>query len=178
MPIRIQMAKKTSLLSNPEWVTRSALERNLIIRASSTKAKVFLTLSIQPPDLGSEWSQPGKSANSAKGNPSARPNPAIATVNWMPPPFWSSAPTRRLPRIGPVQEKETITSVSAIKNIPPRLPRPERESILVDSPLGRVSSKRPKKESAKARKIAANKRFNHTFVEMLLRILALFAFRK
>ena len=80
------------------------------------------------------------------------------------------APTNSEPRIGPVHEKETIASVNAIKNIPPRLPKPDFESALLASELGRVISKKPKNEMAKRRNITKKKRFNHTLVEMLFNI--------
>jgi hypothetical protein len=47
-----------------------------------------------------------------------------------------------------VQEKDTITSVSAIKNIPAKLPTPALESVALVQEEGSVISKAPKKEMA------------------------------
>ena len=51
--------------------------------------------------------------------------------------------------IGPVQEKETITSVSAIKNTPVKPPRCEASSVLFAQLEGRPISNAPKNEMAK-----------------------------
>jgi hypothetical protein len=51
--------------------------------------------------------------------------------------------------MGPVQEKETRAKVKAIKNIPIQVCPPERPSILLTKPEGRLISKAPKKEMAK-----------------------------
>ena len=58
-------------------------------------------------------------------------------------------PAKRDPKIGPVQENDTIAKVSAIKKIPISPPIFEPESALFPHLLGSVSSKYPKKEMAK-----------------------------
>ena len=72
----------------------------------------------QPPDFGSLLRTFGNMANKAKGNPRARPKPPIPAVNSHAPESPESEPANRVPRIGPVQEKETIANVNAIKKIP------------------------------------------------------------
>src|SRR5262245_54897826 len=98
-------------------------------------------------------------ANNANGNPSATPKPAAPAVSGQAP--CSATPTSSVPKIGPVQEKETIASVPAIKKIPHRFPKPDLESILFARPDGKPISKNPKKEIANTTKITKNKRFNH-----------------
>ena len=71
-----------------------------------------------------------------------------------------------------------IARVRAIKKIPPIVPMLDFESTELEMRLGSVISKRPKKERAKTRKIAAKKIFNVVLVEILFRIFASFAFRK
>ena len=51
-----------------------------------------------------------------------------------------------LPRIGPVQENDTITRVSAMKKIPIPPLKFEALSTLLARPLGKVISKKPKKQ--------------------------------
>ncbi len=63
-----------------------------------------------------------------------------------------------------------MASVSAIKNIPPRVPIPDFESILLANPLGNPISKYPKNEIAKNTNIKKNTMFSHTFAEMLFSI--------
>src|ERR1700744_5830956 len=176
--IRIQMAKNVSRLSIPQCVTRSALERYLIQRASSMNPKTIFTVFIQPPERGRDCSQLGKRAKRAKGRPSANPNPAMATVSWTAPPFCPRAPTSSVPRMGPVQEKETMARVRAMKKIPPRLPMLDFESTELEMLLGSVISNRPKKERANTRNITAKATLSQTFVEIVFSILALLAFRK
>ena len=67
----------------------------------------------------------GNIANNAKGKPNANPNPPIPAVNSQAPESPERDPANRVPRIGPVQEKETIAKVTAIKNIPAK---PARDS--------------------------------------------------
>jgi len=72
--------------------------------------------------------------------------------------------------MGPVHENETMASVSAIKNIPPILPRPLFVSALPAMLLGKVISKNQKKEIANTMKMIKKIIFNQTLVEMLLNI--------
>ena len=57
------------------------------------------------------------------------------------------------PTIGPVQENDTSTRVSATKKTPARPPSLECESDLLSQELGSVISKAPKNEAAKSMKI-------------------------
>ena len=139
-PINIQIPIKTSRFNKPQCLTRSALEKNLKASASSANPNTTLTVLSQPPDLGNELSQLGKRANRAKGNASANPKPAMPDVNCIAPPSLEREPASNEPRMGPVQEKETRASVSAIKNIPAMLPAPALLSALLDKPEGKVSS--------------------------------------
>src|SRR6187401_846604 len=125
-----------SLFRRPHCFTRSALDKNLTANASSMKPKTTFTFVIHPPDLGSDLSQFGNMANNAKGNPNAIPNPAAPAVSGHAP--WSATPTSNVPKIGPVQEKETMANVNAIKKIPPQLPIPDLECALLTMPLGSV----------------------------------------
>ena len=114
-----------SLFRRPHCFTRSALDKNLTANASSMKPKTTFTFVIHPPDLGSDLSQFGNMAHNAKGNPNAIPNPAAPAVSGHAP--WSATPTSNVPKMGPVQEKETIANVPAIKNMPPIFPCPDFE---------------------------------------------------
>ena len=130
-PTNIQIAINISLFSKPQCITRSAFERNLNAKASSIKPNTTFTVFSHPPDLGNELKRFGKSANKAKGNASANPNPAIPDVNCMAPPSADNEPASKDPKIGPVQENETSASVSAIKKIPTIFPAP----ALLSAPL-------------------------------------------
>src|SRR5215218_8189684 len=102
----------------------STVERNFKASAISTKPKVTFTEFSQPPDFGSEFSQPGNMANNAKGNARARANPPIpmaGPAKLLP----RAASTSNVPMIGPVHENETSESVNAMKNIPSNPPRSE-----------------------------------------------------
>ena len=136
--------------------------------------KTIFTSVIHPPERGKDCNQFGKSANSPKGKPNASPKPAAPTVSGQAP--CSATPTNKVPRMGPVQENETIAKVEAIKKIPPILPNPARESIRLAKPAGRPISNKPKKESANTINTAKNKRFSQTLVEILLNTSGLIAF--
>src|SRR5687768_3948066 len=176
--MRIQIAKKTSRLSSPQCSTRSALEINFIAKASSRNPKTIFTVFIHPPDLGSEFNQLGNMANSAKGRPNASPKPAMATVSGKALPFWFSEPTIREPRIGPVQEKETIHNVKAMKKIPPTVFASDFASTVLVRLPGKFISKYPKNESAKRINTTAKIKFSQALVEMLFKISELPASRK
>ena len=74
--------------------------------------------------------------------------------------------------IGPVHEKETSTSVNAMKNME-RRPVVDSDfwSILVVHDAGRVSSKAPKNDAAKTTRRSAKKTLNHALVDKALRAL-------
>ena len=131
--------------------------RNLKASASSKKPKTTFTEFNQPPDLGNELSQPGKMANKVKGKAKAKEKASIPKIGLI------NAPPAELikidPTIGPVQEKETRTSVKAIKNTPNIPPLSARSSILFTKPEGRVISNRPKNAKAKKIKTAKKKTF-------------------
>lgn len=101
------MGPETANHLSTEWIP------NLIFFA------VFTVLS-QPPDLGNDFNQLGKNAKSVNGIANASPKANIPTIG-----FKNSPPaddTSKLPAIGPVQEKETSTSVKAMKNTPKNPP--------------------------------------------------------
>ena len=120
----------------------------------------------------------GAGGSAVVTRPSARPKPDMAMVSWRAPPCWPRAPTRRVPRIGPVQEKETMARVSAIKKIPPRLLILDLLSTELVILLGSVISNRPKNDSAKTRNTTAKVIFNQILVEISFRIFALLDLRK
>ena len=75
-------------------------------------------------------------------------------------------PARSEPKIGPVQEKETIAKVSAMKKMPINPPILDPESDLLPHLLGNANSKYPKKERAKAMKMAKKNKLSQLFVEI------------
>src|SRR5687768_6213467 len=168
----------TSRFTIPQCITRSALERNFRARASSTKASTFFTVSIQPPLLGNDFNQLGNMANKAKGRANAIPNPLIPAVSCHAPALDDKEPTNKEPRMGPVQEKETSASVSAIKKIPPMLPSSLLLAVLEVKLPGKAISKKPKNERAKKIKMAKKERFTHALVEMVLNISGLISLNK
>lgn len=163
-----QMPINTSRFNNPQCSTKSAFDKNLNASANSTKAKTFFTVSSQPPLFGKDFNQLGKMANNANGNANAVPKPAMPAVSDHAPS--DAVPTSNVPSITPVQEKETITRVSAIKKMPLTLVKPLLASTLPAMPEGRVISKYPKKEMAKNMNTTKKKIFNHALVEILLNI--------
>ena len=144
------------------------MDKNLKANANSKNANIFFTVSNQPPDLGKLCNHCGNIANKVKGNANATPNPAIPCVKAHAPPC--SEPTNKVPKIGPVQEKDTIAKVMAIKKMPPILPSPLFESALLAIPLGKEISKNPKNEILKTINITKKLIFNHGLVEILLKI--------
>ena len=139
-PSITHIPRKISFLKMPQCPSRSALERNFIARISSAKPNTFLTVSIHPPDLGSDLSRFGKKANNVNGSPRAKPKDVMPTTRLSLP----SAVAERLPSSvpirGPVHEKETMTNVRAIKKIPMSPPTLEAESTLVARELGSAIS--------------------------------------
>ena len=85
--------------------------------ANSKKPKTTLTEFNHPPLLGKLFNKCGKIAKMVNGSAKANPKPNMATIGRTgEPPLALSTIT--FPTIGPVQEKETIAKVSAIKKIP------------------------------------------------------------
>src|SRR5687767_11945892 len=107
-PITTHMPIKISLFNKPHCFTKSALDRNLTAIASSRKPNTTFTEFNQPPDLGRVCSQPGNIANNAKGNANANPKPAKPAVSGHAPS--AAVPANSEPRMGPVQENDTIAS--------------------------------------------------------------------
>ena len=138
--IAIQIAINTSLSSRCICKTKSACDKNLNANANSKNPKTTFTVFNQPPDFGKEFNQLGNSANKAKGKANANPNPVIPAVNCVAPPSEVKELANKEPKIGPVQEKETIAKVNAIKKIPIIPPIEEAESILFPQELGSVIS--------------------------------------
>ena len=121
--------KNTSILIIPQWATKSALDKNFNAKASSINPKETLIVFNHPPDYGNDSSIFGNIANNANGSPSASPNPPIPTVNSQAAESLEIDPASSDPNIGPVQEKDTIANVRAIKNIPII---PPADSLLAD----------------------------------------------
>ena len=94
------------------------MERNFKANANSKNPKTTFTVFIQLPDLGITFRVLGNKAKRPNGKPNATPKPSIPKESCVAPPTAVIEPASREPRIGPVQEKETIASVSAIKKIP------------------------------------------------------------
>ena len=119
MVIIIQIAMKSSRFSKNVLETKSAFDKNFRAKANSTNPKTTFTVFIQPPDFGKLCNACGNNAKSPKTIAQANPKPAKAKVNnigtFAEP---VTALPNKLPKIGPVQEKETITNVNAMKKIP------------------------------------------------------------
>ena len=143
----------------PQPATKSALDKNLRAKANSINPRETLIVFNQSPDFGNLLIALGNMANNEKGNPSAKPKPAIPAVNSIAPESPESEPARRVPKIGPVQEKETIARVTAMKKIPINPVLDSWFEDLFDHEDGSVNSKYPKKENAKTIKTKKNKIF-------------------
>ena len=117
-----QIPINISLFRSPQCSTKSALDRNLNAKPNSRKPNIILNVFIHLPDLGKDFSILGKRANKVNGRANAIPNPNIPIDNWIAPPWDEMEPTNKDPRIGPVHEKETRTSVSDMKNTPIKPP--------------------------------------------------------
>ena len=153
----------------PQCFTMSATDRNFSASANSKNPSVTFTLFIQEPDFGRLFNQAGNIANSVNGNANAKENPNIPTNGCIGmTPNKAPAPdadcTKRLPIIGPVQEKETIAKVNAIKKMPIKPPRSAALSDLLAHELGKVISKTPKKEMANITNKIKKATFIYTFV--------------
>ena len=108
---------------------------------------IFTELS-HPPDFGIACKNDGNIAKRANGRASPRAKPPMPTAGPMIAPC-EAASTRRVPIIGPVQEKDTSTRVKAMKNM---LTRPEVVSALLSMALaqrdGSFISNAPKNDIA------------------------------
>ena len=121
--------------------TKSALERNFNAKPNSIKPRTTFTVFIQPPDFGKLCKACGNNAKAPKIIAQANPNPANAKVNIIgTSELPETAVPKRLPNIGPVQENDTITKVSAIKKIPIIPPASSAFADLLAMELGSVIS--------------------------------------
>ena len=71
--------------------------------------------------------------------------------------------------MGPVQEKDTITKVSAMKNMPAKLLMPALLSAFVDQEEGNAISKAPKNDIPNSKKIAKKRRLAIQLVARLFK---------
>ena len=141
MVINIQRAMKSSLFKRKVLVTKSALERNFRAKPSSINPKTTFTVFIQPPDFGKLCKACGNNAKSPKTIAQAKPNPPnakVSSIGTLEDPV--TALPNRLPKIGPVHENETITSVKAMKKIPIIPPASSAFEDLLAMELGKVMS--------------------------------------
>ncbi len=104
----------------------------------------------QPPLLGSFFSTDGKSAKSVKGSAKATEKASMVRIGVQNSPAVDLMSTE--PTMGPVQENDTSTRVSARKKMPPRPFVSAFASLLFTSHEGIEISKAPKNEAAKSMK--------------------------
>ena len=111
----------------------------------------------------------GKNANNENGSakPTPKPNIPITGARLMP---WLLVCPINNPTRGPVQENDTIASVSAIKKIPINPPVPDFSSALFAQLLGSVNSKAPNKEMDNRMKMTKNNKFAIADVEIEYKI--------
>jgi hypothetical protein len=96
------------------------------------------------PDLGNFCIKPGKIANNVNGIAKAKENPNIPIIGFKNAPC--EAAIRIDPASGPVQEKETSTSVKAIKNTPMKPPLSDFASTVFTKFDGNTISNAPRNE--------------------------------
>ena len=141
MVMIIQSTMKSSLFKKKVLETKSAFERNFKAKPSSMKPKTTFTVFIHPPDFGKLCNACGNSAKSPKTIAQAKPKPPnanVSSIGTLDEPV--TALPNKLPKIGPVHENETITSVSAIKKIPINPPASSAFEDLLAMELGNVMS--------------------------------------
>ena len=120
---------------------KSAFDKNFKASPSSMKPSTTFTVFIQPPDFGKLCKACGKSAKSPNTIAHDKPNPAkakVRSIGTLTEPV--TALPNKLPKIGPVHEKETMTKVSAIKKIPINPPASSAFEDLLAMELGKVIS--------------------------------------
>ena len=177
--ITAQMIIKTSLFKIPHSWIKSTLDKNLKARANSINPKTTFIEFVHDPDLGSLLITLGKKANKVKGIESAIPKPSIPYVKSIAPPSFEILPTSKVPKIGPVHEKETKTSVKAMKKVENKpVYILDLLSVLVVQELGKVKSKRPNNDNAKTINIMKNKKFKIGLVEIWFNISGLILSKK
>ena len=162
----IQMARNTSRSSQCACKTKSALERNLKAKANSRKPSETFTVLSQPPDFGSELSQPGNIANNINGKASAREKPSMPTTGATPP--FEAATTSKSPTIMPVHENDTMAKASAINKMPTMPPRSACRSTLLAHEFGSTISNAPRNEIAKITSNTKKIILNQTLVDNAL----------
>ena len=137
----IHKTMNNSLFNKKVLETKSALERNFKAKPNSIKPKTTFTVFIQPPDFGRLDRACGNKASKPKTIAQAKPNPAnakVRSIGTLEDPV--TALPNKLPKIGPVQENDTITNVSAIKNIPIKPPASSALEDLLAIALGNLIS--------------------------------------
>ena len=147
------------------------MDKNLSANANSINPNTTFTVFNQPPDLGNEFNHLGNMANNVKGNAKASPKPPIPILNCIALASDAMVLPNNPPRIGPVQEKETIAKVSAIKNTP--ITPPILLALLSIAALqdcGSVNSKYPKNENENTTNTIKKIMFSVTLVDMVFRI--------
>ena len=100
----------------PQCSVKSAVDKNFSPNANSTKPNTTFIVVIQLPELGRLFSQLGNAANNVKGRAKATEKPNIPIEGAKKPTLTAS--TKRVPIIGPVQEKETKQIENAPKKVP------------------------------------------------------------
>ena len=141
MVMIIQIAMNNSRFSKNVLETKSAFDKNFKAKANSTKPRKTFTVFIQPPDFGKLAKTCGNKANNPKTIAQLKPNPAkakVSNIGTLELPV--TALPSKLPKIGPVQENETITNVKAMKKIPMIPPASSAFEDLLAIELGKVIS--------------------------------------
>ena len=136
------------------------------------KPRTTLTLFSQlPPRIF--FSREGKRAKRVNGSAKATEKASIVTIGVQNSPRVERMSTE--PTMGPVQEKDTSTRVSAMKKMPARPFLPVPASLRFCQEDGRVISNAPKKEAAKTMKTRKNRMFGSQWVASQLKMLAVTA---
>ena len=141
--------------------------------ATSTNPSTTFTELSQPPLLGSFLSIEGKKAKRVKGRAKASEKASMVTIGLQNSPAVDLMSTE--PTMGPVHEKETSTSVSAMKKMPASPFESAFESLLLTIHEGIVISKAPKNEAAKSMKTAKKMRLGSQCVASQLKMSAVTA---
>ena len=111
-----------SRFKSPQCSTKSELDRNFNASANSINPKTTFTVFSHPPDFGKEFNHFGNIANNVNGSARAKPKPPIPMLNCIALASDAIVLPNKPPKIGPVQEKETIAKVKAIKKMPTKPP--------------------------------------------------------
>ena len=120
---------------------KSAFDKNFKANPNSINPNTTFTVFIQPPDFGKLCNACGNKASKPKTIAQLNPKPAKAKVSNI---GIFAEPVKelpsKLPKIGPVQENETMTKVKAIKKIPIIPPASSAFEDLLAIELGKVIS--------------------------------------